>query len=387
MPAKYSAEKIFDGYRFLDNSMVLITGSDGVILDLIDRKEAGDDIQEFKGILSPGFINCHCHLELSHMKGLISQQTGLVKFVTDVVQQRHFPEEKILSAIEKAEDEMLDNGIVAVGDICNNTLTIPQKSKGRIQYHNFIEASGFHPSIARQRFDLSLAFYQQYAKLYSTPIRSNSIVPHAPYSVSGELWELIINFPGNLLLTIHNQESPGEDEWFETMTGPFSDLYKNLDIAISHFNPAGKKSLQTYLHRFLHHQRVILVHNVHTSEADLLYSKLPVVHCQLSWCLCPNANRYIGGELPDIDLFIKHGCEIVLGTDSLASNTQLSILEEIKTLRNAFPHIPLETMLGWATINGARTMERDDLLGSFEKGKKPGVLVVDGNLDNARRLV
>ena len=162
MPAKYSAEKIFDGYRFLENKMVLITDADGVIIDLIDSKEAGDDIQVFKGMLCPGFINCHCHLELSHMKGLIPQQTGLVKFVTDVVQQRHFPEEKILSAIEEAEDEMLNNGIIAVGDICNNILTIPQKSKGRLQYHNFIEASGFHPSIATQRFERSLAFYQQY---------------------------------------------------------------------------------------------------------------------------------------------------------------------------------------------------------------------------------
>ena len=387
MPVKYSAEKIFDGYQFHDNNMVLITGADGVIMDLIDKNEAGDDIQEFKGIICPGFINCHCHLELSHMKGLIPQQTGLVKFVTDVVQLRHFPEEKILAAIEKGEDEMLENGIVAVGDICNNTFTIPQKTKGRIYYHNFIEASGFDPSIARSRFERSLAFYQEYAKLYSTPIRSNSIVPHAPYSVSGELWELIIHFPGNHLMTIHNQESPGEDEWFETMTGPFSDLYKNLDIDFSHFNPVGKKSLQSYLHRFLDHQRVILVHNVHTTEADLLHSKSPIVNCKLSWCLCPNANKYIGGQLPDVDLLIKHDCEIVLGTDSLASNTQLSILEEIKTLQNSFPHIPLESLLRWATSNGASAMERDDLLGSFEKGKKPGVLLLDGNLENARRLV
>ena len=101
-----------------------------------------------KGILSPGFINCHCHLELSHMKGMIPEGTGLIEFVTQVMKDRHLPEDEILQAIEKARIEMLSGGIVAVGDICNNKLTLPQKVKERIIYHNFIEASGFVPGMA-----------------------------------------------------------------------------------------------------------------------------------------------------------------------------------------------------------------------------------------------
>ena len=136
---KFKADKLFDGYRFLEDDKVLIMDQEGVIENIVPDNEAGDDVQQFSGILSPGFINCHCHLELSHMKGLIPEGTGLVKFVLDVVQQRHFPEVEILQAIEKAEDEMLANGIVAAGDICNNALTVNQKTKGRLYYHNFIE--------------------------------------------------------------------------------------------------------------------------------------------------------------------------------------------------------------------------------------------------------
>lgn len=382
---KFKADKLFDGYRFLDDDKVLITDDDGVVQDIVAGTEAGNDVQQFSGILSPGFINCHCHLELSHMKGLIPERTGLGKFVLNVVQQRHFPDEEILQAIEKAEDEMLANGIVAVGDICNNALTVAQKTKGRMYYHNFIEASGFLPQIAQQRFERSVGFFKEYAMNYSIPVESNSIVPHAPYSVANELWELIIHFPGNHLFTIHNQETAAENEWFINKQGEFAEMYAAMNIDASFFKPYGKSSLQTYLSKFLSNQSVILVHNVHTSEEDILFAKDSGK--QLHWCLCPNANQYITGQLPDIDLMIKHGCEIVLGTDSLASNHQLSILEEMKTIQQHFPHIEMETMLQWATSNGAKALQMYSLLGSFEKGKRPGVTLLEQELTKPSKIL
>lgn len=384
---KYKPNKLFDGYRFLGDDTILIADEEGVIIDIVPASEAGADVQILEGILSPGFINCHCHLELSHMKGMIPESTGLVKFVVDVVEQRHFPETEILAAIEKAEDEMLSNGIVAAGDICNNTMSLPQKQKGRIYYHNFIEASGFNPAIAQQRFQRSVEFFRVYAKYYSIPIESSSIVPHAPYSVADELWDLIINFPGNHLFTIHNQETEGENEWFKNKNGPLTGLYEKMNIDTSFFKPSGKSSLQTYLPKFLPNQSLILVHNVHTSQEDILFSQqLPVAN-KISWCLCPNANKYISNQLPPIDLLVKQDCEIVLGTDSLASNHQLNILSEIKTIQAHFPMISIETILKWATINGARALEMDSLLGSFEKGKRPGVFLFDSGFDHVRRIL
>lgn len=395
---KFKADKLFDGDSFLEDDKVLITDKEGIVEDIVTLNEAGEDVQQFSGILSPGFINCHCHLELSHLKGLIPEETGLVKFVLEVVRRRwtspqapllqrgdsNDSEDWILSSIEKAEDEMLANGIVAVGDICNNALTIPQKTKRRIYYHNFIEASGFNPVIAQQRFQRSVDFFKEYAKNYSIPVESNSIVPHAPYSVADELWDLIIHFPGNHLFTIHNQETAGENEWFRNIKGEFSELYAGMNIDTSFFKPSGKSSLQTYLPKFLNNQSLILVHNVHTAEEDILFAKSSGL--QLHWCLCPNANQYITRQLPGIDLLIKHDCGIVLGTDSLASNHQLSILEEIKTIQHHFPHIETERMLKWATSNGARALQMDSLLGSFEKGKKPGVVLINTEFITLKRL-
>lgn len=382
---KFRADHLFDGYRLLDDQHVLITAEDGTIEEIVLHKDAGDGVEKFDGILSPGFINCHCHLELSHLKGVIPERTGLVDFVLDVVTKRHYPDEQVLEAIEKAEDEMLTNGIVAVGDICNNALTIPQKTKGRIWYHNFIEASGFHPSVVEQRFQRSVDFFREYGSHYSIPVESNSIVPHAPYSVAEELWEKIIHFPGNHLLTIHNQETAAENEWFKSKQGEFLKLYEKMNIDVSGFQPSGKSSLQTYLPKFLSNQTVILVHNVDSSEEDILFTKKSP--SKIYWCLCPNANKYITDQLPPVERLLKYNAVIVLGTDSLASNHQLSILAEMKLLQEQLPTITTEALLQWATSNGAKALQMDSMLGSFEKGKKPGVVVVERELRTVERVL
>src|SRR5829696_9586685 len=123
-------DKIFDGYQFLEEHVLLLRVG-GEIEAVVPLEHAGEGIEQFAGLLTPGFINCHCHLELSHMKGRIPEATGLVDFVFKVVTERHHEEEGILDAIERAEEDMWQNGIVATGDICNNTLTLPQKQKGR----------------------------------------------------------------------------------------------------------------------------------------------------------------------------------------------------------------------------------------------------------------
>ena len=381
---KFRADQLFDGYRLHGADYVLITSEEGMVEDIVIKEEAGDDVQLFSGILTPGFINCHCHLELSHMKGSIPEKTGLIKFVSQVMKDRHFAEAEILQAIDEAEGEMLQSGIVAVGDICNNEFTIPQKTKGRLWYHNFIEASGFLPQLAEQRFNRAVDIFNAYT---SQAIGANSIVPHAPYSVSEELWGKIINFPGNQLMTIHNQETEDENNLFLNKQGEFPKFYETFNLDPSFFQSSGKTSLQTYLSKFLPDQQVILVHNVHTSDEDLSYCQQSSDGRQLYWCFCLNANLYITGQLPNIESFIKRDCTIVLGTDSLASNHQLSITAEMKTIRKYFPAVDTEQLLRWATINGARALQMDNIAGSFEKGKKPGVVLCDATFSESKRLL
>ena len=94
------------------------------------------------------------------------------------------------------------------------------------------------------------------------------------------------------------------------------------------------------------------------------------------WCLCPNSNLYIEDKLPPLNLLIEKDCRIVIGTDSLASNKSISILEEIKTLQFSFPGLSLEELIKWATLNGAKALGEESSYGTIEKGKKPGLLLL-----------
>jgi cytosine/adenosine deaminase-related metal-dependent hydrolase len=368
---KFSADYLFTGEDFLPGKKVLITDAGGLVLDLVSPGEAGEEVEYYPGILSPGFINAHCHLELSHLKGRIPEKTGLADFVCNVVSGRHLDEDRINGSIVRAEEEMADNGIVAAGDICNNISTVARKAEGNLRYHNFIEVSGWLPSLAAIRFEKSKDIYDDFVK---NGLRA-SIIPHAPYSVSGDLWKMICPFFRDTVVSIHNQETPGEDLFFLEGKGDLTRMYQMMKMDISGYLPPGKRSVMTYFEKFGPASSAILVHNTFTRQEDLDFIQAHKKQGQLvSFCLCPNANAYIENTLPDVELFLRNGCHIVLGTDSLASNHQLSILEEVKTIRGKYPGIPTASLLQWATLNGARALQLDADMGSFTKGKKPGIL-------------
>ncbi len=378
---KFQADSIFTGTKILSSNHVLIVDEQKIIQEITNEKDAGADIQKLNGIITPGFINCHCHLELSHMKGLIPEKTGLVDFVFSVVTQRHFPEEEILQAIATAENEMIQNGIAAAGDISNIPFTNTQKLQQNLHYYNFVESSGWLPEVARQRFERSKEMYDLFSKHFPA-----SIVPHAPYSVSNDLWNLIKPFYKNKAVSIHNQETAFEDELFLQNSGDFVRMYQMMNLDSSFFKPSGKSSLQTYFDKLADAAHVLLVHNTFTKEKDVEFVKNARPDGSVSFCLCVNANQYIEQSMPPIEMLRKHQCNIVLGTDSLASNWSLSILDEMKTIQKNFASVPLEELLTWATLNGAKALQMDDKLGSFEKGKKPGVVLLQGKGVNFKDL-
>jgi cytosine/adenosine deaminase-related metal-dependent hydrolase len=187
---------------------------------------------------------------------------------------------------------------------------------------------------------------------------------------------------------MHNQEHPAEDVLYKTGEGDFLSFLKIFGFDASPFPITGKSALRSCLPHFNNKQRVLLVHNTFIPDEDIAFAidyakeHLAGVH----FCLCPNANLYIENKMPPIQKLMEQGADLVLGTDSYSSNWQLSIASEIKTINERLPEIPLETILRWATINGAKALEREDELGSFEKGKKPGVVLLDSHM-NSKRLI
>lgn len=388
---KFQANYLFTGIDFRNSTSVLITDEKGVVKDIVRQEEAGEDIEILSGILSPGFINAHCHLELSHLKNKIPEKTGLSDFVYKVVTERHYPKGEILHAINTAVEEMVQNGIVALGDICNNDLAVSTKNNERLHYYNFIETSGWNPFIASERFERSKSIYDKYIKSG----KKASIVPHAPYSVSYPLWEKIAPYYTGKVVSTHNQETLSEDEFFLKGTGEMNKMYELMKIDNSFYKFPGSSSLQSYFEKLVSASSVILVHNTFMKQDDLDFIKRKKPSGQLiSFCLCPNANIYIENTLPPVLMLVNNEVNIVVGTDSLASNNQLDILEELKTISKKFPGIKTECMLTWATLKGAKALQMEATLGSFEKGKHPGIVLIENieddkftNSSKARRIL
>jgi cytosine/adenosine deaminase-related metal-dependent hydrolase len=378
MYQKFQATQIFTGTELLEDQLVLITQKDGTIEALVGIEEAGEDIQSFEGIISPGFVNAHCHLELSHMKGMIPAHSGLQEFVKQIVGLRKVEDVIIQQAIISAEDEMYHNGIVAVGDICNTLDTLTIKQKHKLAYYSFVELYDLDPTRSDDKINAGLKMQEAFEQ---NCVRA-SLVPHAPYSVSFNLWKLLSNYFGAHTISMHNQETMDENEFFEKKTGSFLGMYERTKVSLDFFEATGLSSLQSVLPYFKKAARSILVHNSFTSASDIkaVQKEMP----NSFWCLCPNANMYIEQTMPPIELLRANNAEIVIGTDSYASNWTLNIIDELKTIQKYNPSIPLSEMLGWATMNGARALQMEKGLGSFEKGKKPGVVLIEGVNSNGQ---
>ena len=385
---KFRATQLFTGYQLLNDSQVLITNENGSIEAIVHVNEAGDDILVLDGIITPGLINAHCHLELSHLKNVIPPHTGLVDFLCSVVTKRDFPPAFIQQEIEKGEKEMYNNGIVAVGDICNTGDAISVKSQSKMIWHSFIEVLSFTDEKADENMLHYTKVLQQHNVVLHAPDK-NVLTPHAPYSISPRTFELLNAATTGQVISIHNQEHPAEDELYKTGGGDYLKLFKIFGVEKSPFPVTGKSSIQSYLPHFNNGQTIFLIHNTYMPEEDILFANGYAVEngLQLVYCLCPNANLYIENKLPAVERFIKNNCHITLGTDSYSSNWQLSIVREMQTVQQYFPSIPLETILQWATINAAKALQLDKLLGSFEKGKQPGLVLIDNQLNGAERLL
>jgi cytosine/adenosine deaminase-related metal-dependent hydrolase len=375
-----SAGKIHDGKQWLPEGSIIETTEEGEIVAILKpRTIDSTDVTHYKGILCPGFVNAHCHLELSHMKDVIAEGNRLVPFLQSVMLGRNnFSEGEKRTALEAAIKETLENGIVAVGDIANGTDTLSFRESAGFHIYTFVESMGFTETKPEDRFAWPVKVFHQFSEQQSNShILRQSIVPHAPYSVSEGMFALINNFEQDSLLSIHNEETQAENEFYQNKTGEMFDLYQTLNIDTAFFQPSGKTSLQTYLPLLSPKHPVILVHNTFTDEEDI--TALQQAEQDIFLCLCPNANWYIERRMPPVALFIKSGLPICLGTDSLASNHQLSIWSEVQTLQEHFPEITLETLLSWATFNGACALQMEHIIGSLEAGKRPGIVYIDQN--------
>ncbi len=375
----YTADLVFPADQApIPNGYVTFDDS-GKVSDVGSVLPKGVKAQAYKGALVAGFVNTHCHLELSHMIGRVDTGTGLLPFLKGVVSLRQVDPADIAKAIEDADKYMWEAGIQAVGDISNTADTAKVKTSSKITYFTFVEAFDFLQggAMAKEVFAKAEATY----KAQPEPKR---YVPHAPYTVSPALYAMINDAnPSGGTVSIHNQETPAENEFFESKSGGFIDFYRDFGFNIEHVSASAKTSLATTLPHLNPANRVLFVHNTLTTKEDMQLAQS--WSDKVYWATCPNANLYIENRLPRYADFMEQGARMTIGTDSLTSNWQLCVLEEMKTIQRMQRYVDTPTLIQWATLNGAEALGLADELGSLTVGKRPGLVLLE-DFDEAGRF-
>jgi len=351
---------------------IITTGDDGTIISIENTggelKETRD-IEFCNGVIIPGFVNCHCHLELSHMRGAIPRGTGLAGFLTRLQKIRNNDPGIIESSAAEADRELYNEGVVLCADICNTPVTFGIKKTSPVRYINFLEVFATDPGKAESKM-------KEILKLAEDSERDNLpfyIVPHTAYTVSMTLFKLLKEKTNrNRVSSIHFMETRGEDTFVSQHSGPLIESLKEAGMLPEKLETP-RDIVSAIMNEVTQSGTLILVHNTY---ADRRTIKQISERADTFWCLCPLSNIYIENRLPPADLLASEKCNIVCGTDSLASNTKLSILSELKLLQENFPHLPLDELIRWATINGARALGEDDNFGKIEPGMKPGLLLL-----------
>lgn len=324
-----------------------------------------EGVEFYAGIVVPALVNAHCHIELSYLEGQIEPRGGFAAFAAGMARTRDlFTPAQQAEAAHRADAKMWQEGVGAVGDIANGVSAFGIKAESPIRYRTFAEL-----------FGLRTASIEALEPLLHHP--ETALSPHSTYSLQDELFRRACR-EGDAPLSIHFMESPGERELYEGR-GALHDWYQTQgwECDFLHYGSPAERIVASIPAE----RSVILVHNccVKQRDIDIIMSHFTA---PVFWAVCLGSNDYISGLKPDIDLLRRNGLNICIGTDSLASNRSLSMLAELKYLKE----YPLEETLAWATANGADALGYGDMLGRLEVGKRCGLAVIDALDYDSRTL-
>ncbi len=326
------------------------------------------------GILCPGFVNAHCHVELSYMKGMFRKGTGMAGFIDQInaLRDTSSMEDKLI-ALKEAMDGMWNQGVQAMADISNCADSFAVKAAHPMYTRTFLEVFGAVPEECE---DVMKGVRELQEKAHAFGLDA-APTPHSCYTMSPEL--VSASSAAGLedgFLSFHSEESDEEEQMMMSGSGPMWD--NRVANGIPTPPVTGTSSLEYFLMRLRAaglrepvQGHVLLVHECCLTPEGAAAAKKALAQPFLA--ACPLSNRFIHNMLPPIPVMRASGIPICVGTDSLSSNDELNMAAELACLQEAFD-VPVQELLTWACLNGARFLGKEDVMGTLEAGKKPGVV-------------
>ena len=352
---------------------------DGTIT-AVGQCEAGEKVMS--GAIVPGFVNAHCHVELSHLHKKFRKGTGMAGFIDQINELRDWAGREVKQQlVQEWMDKMWNDGVSAMADISNDDSSFDVKKSHKMYTRTFLEVFGSEPEMCEGVMNdvTALKAVADEAGIDAAP------TPHSCYTMSPQL--LSASAAAGLesgYISYHSQESQEEEDLLISGSGA---MYENRKRSGMSTPPVtGESSLKYFLDRLAdvkpapYDENILLVHNVCLQQSDIDAVKQTMNNAYFA--ICPLSNIFIHNALPPIDLMRKNGLAIALGTDSLSSNDDLDVMKELVCLHENFPQVPMNELFTWASRNGARFLGKDDVLGSIAVGKRPGIVHVSGIDEN-----
>lgn len=338
----------------------------------------------YDGAVAPGFVNAHCHVELSYMKGLFRKGTGMAGFIDQINELRDTKslEEKVRD-LTVAMDSLWEQGVVAMADISNCDDSFAVKARHPMYTRTFLEVFGTEPEDCGAVMD----GVRKLKKVADSFGIDAAPTPHACYTMSPELVTAVsVEGLKSGFLSFHSEETEEEEEMLKSGSGKMWENRKRAGMSVPPVT--GKSSLLYFIDRLLagrpapFDEHILLVHECCMDQEGIDAAKAVMNHPFVA--VCPLSNLFIHNALPPIGLMRRNALKICVGTDSLSSNDDLNIVDELYCLQRNFPEVPLGELLTWASRNGAEFLAKLEF-GALEPGRRPGLVLID-HLDVDGRL-
>lgn len=328
--------------------------------------------------LLPALVNAHTHLELSWLRGRVPPAASFVDWMKGLFVTRggrsERPEDRhVTDAARQAAHEMRDCGTGAVGDISNSLASVEPARAAGLRGIVFHELLGFNLTTGQSVID-TRPLRRTAAHLGGEAL-GVSVAPHAPYSVSPELFRAIrqeVDQSELPITSVHLAESESEVDFLRDGSGPWPGILKWVGSTRADWSPPGQSPVHYLAELGVLDNRTLVVHGVQCDDSAL--GVLAGLGCTL--VTCPRSNQWVGVGAPPIERFYASGVKVAVGTDSLASVADLNLFAELQAMRWLAPAVAARDLLRSATQVGADALGLGSDMGSIEVGKRADLIAV-----------
>ena len=322
-------------------------------------------------LLLPGLVNTHTHLELTAMRGFLEDldfRSWILRLTT--AKRAVLSRDMLLDAARYGIAEGLRHGITTFADTCDSGVALDAMRETGVRGIMYQEVFGPDPAQCAASLAELRDKIDRLRPLETTLVRLG-VSPHAPYTVSDELFTAVARYArdAGLSVAVHIAESSLEQDLVVRGAGAFADGLRARGIAAA---PRAGTPVELLAALDVLSARTLLIHCVRVGDADV--ARIAQSRCSIAHC--PASNAKLGHGIAPLTDFMAAGITVGLGSDSVASNNRMDILGEARLAAlfqrarlGSFSEISASEAIHLATLGGARAIGVDSEVGSLEVGK------------------